>query len=134
MLIRGDANGASIELSEQNGLRKTDGSEYYRVTLRENQFEVSSLVYAFDPKDDGLAKFFTGLANDWKGWDGSREWSSLEGEFQLECEHDRVGHVVIRATLHSNPYGYGWTGQIRFEITPGELEAVSAEVAQFFRG
>jgi len=132
MFIRGEANEASIELSEQEGLSKTDGSEYYRVTLRENQFKVSACVYAFDPKDDSLGKFFTELASDWRGWDGSRKWMSLEGEFQLECQHDGVGHVDIIASLHSNPYDHGWSGQIRFAITAGELEEVSTRVNRFF--
>ena len=59
MLIQGDANGAAIELSEPEGLAISDGSEFYRVTLRENAFEASMRVYAFDPADDGLSKFFS---------------------------------------------------------------------------
>ena len=132
MVIRGDASKASIELSEQDGLRRPDGSEFYRVTLRENDFEASIRVYAFDPADNGLPKFFAGLAQDWKGWDGSRNWSSLEGEFELICEHDRVGHATTIATIHSNPLGLGWTGIIRFNIAVGELDEIAEGVNRFF--
>ena len=66
MIIRGEANGASIELSEQEGLTNTDGSDFYRVTLRENDFESTICVYAFDPTDNGLPKFFASLAEKWK--------------------------------------------------------------------
>ena len=132
MLIRGEANGASIELSEKEGLAVKHGSEYYRVTLRENEFEVSRRVYAFDPTDNGLSRFFGSLAADWTGWDGKRDWSSLEGEFKLSCEHDRVGHVIATATLHSIPHGHGWTGQIRFDIAAGELDRIANCVASFF--
>lgn len=48
MIIRGDANGASVEISEREGLAKRDGSQHYRVTLREGNFEATQKVYAFD--------------------------------------------------------------------------------------
>ena len=132
MLIRGEGNNASVELSEAQGLAKPSGSESYRVTLRENEFEVSYRVYAFDPHDNGLSKFFSELAQEWKGWDGPKIWKSLEGEFELQCQHDRVGHVTTTATLHSNAYGNGWTGQIRFDIAAGQLEDAAAGVKRFF--
>ena len=132
VLIRGEANGASIELSEREGLTQPAGSEFYRVTLRENGFEASTRVYAFDPKDDALAKFFARLSNDWRGWDGVRSWKSLEGEFEVACEHDGVGHIATTASLHSTPYGYGWTGIIKFDLAAGELEQIANAVAVFF--
>ncbi len=133
MLIRGEANGASIELSERDGLLRSDGSEFYRVTLRENEFEVSFRVYAFDPADDGLSKFFRAIADKWRGWKGILEWSSLEGEFELSCQHDGVGHVQVIATIHSNNFGNGWTGQIRFDVAPGSLEEIAEGVNRFFK-
>jgi hypothetical protein len=133
MFIRGEANNASIELSEQERLIRPGGAEYYRVTLRENEFEVTRRVYAFDPTNDGLPEFFAVIARDWKGWEGSRTWSSLEDEFELICEHDRVGHIKATATLHSNPYGHGWTERIRFDLPPGDLDRIAEEVRHFFR-
>jgi hypothetical protein len=133
MLIRSEANNASIELSEKEGLTVRAGSEYYPVTLREHEFEVSSRAYAFDPKADGLAKFFLGLDRDWTGWEGIRTWYSLEGEFELICEHDRIGHVTITATLGSNAGGHGWMGQIHFDLAAGELDRVAADVPRFFK-
>lgn len=44
MLIRGEANNSSVELSEAQWLSKPIGSESYRVTLRENEFEKSHRV------------------------------------------------------------------------------------------
>ncbi|HKP68281.1 MAG TPA: DUF6228 family protein [Pyrinomonadaceae bacterium] len=132
MQIVGQANNASIELSEPDGLKNSAGSEYYRVTLRENEFEASVRVYAFDPTDNGLPKFFGELAASWNGWDGKRTWSSLEGEFELSCEHDRVGHVATTATIHSNRHGHGWIGQIRFDMAAGELQGIASGVARFF--
>ena len=132
MLVRGEANGSSIELSEEEGLTKPGGSEFYRVTLRGNEFEASTRVYAFDPMDKGLPKFFDGLARDWKGWEGTRHWSSLEGEFELEFRHDGIGHAETVATIHSNRHGHGWSGEIRFDIAAGELERIAKDINRFF--
>ena len=132
MFIRGEANGASIELSEREGLEKRDGTEFYRVTLRENAFEASARVYAFDPNGNGLAIYFGGLSDEWMGWDGARTWSSLEGEFELSCEHDGIGNIATTATLQSNPTGYGWTGIIKFDVAAGDLKRIASDVASFF--
>lgn len=132
MLIRGDANNAGIELSEPDGLGNAGGSEFYRVTLRENGFEASIRVHGYDPMNNGLSKFFTSLADDWRGWDGIRKWCSLEGEFELRCEHDRVGHVTTLATIDSNSHGHGWRGQIRFDIPAGELKEIASGITRFF--
>ena len=135
MLIRGEGTNASIELSEQEGLAKRDGSEFYRVTIRENEFQASTRVYAFDPKAEGLAKFFLALAKDWKGWNGCRDWSSLEGEFEVRCEHDGLGHVTTTAKLHSNAFGHGlgWSAQIRFGLLAGELDRIASDIRGFFQ-
>ena len=132
MFIKGDSNGASIEFSERDGLVKRDGSEYYRVTLREGIFETTLKVSAFDPNDDGLPKFLQSMASNWRGWDGQLKWTSLEGEFELRCEHDGLGHVATTAALLSNPSVHGWTGKIRFEIPAGELEQIANEIKRFF--
>jgi hypothetical protein len=132
MLIVGEANNANIELSESEGLARPAGAEYYHVTLRENEFTASRPVYAFDPTGNSLSKFFSELLADWKGWDGVRAWSSLEGEFRRTCEHDGLGHVTTTATLLSNPLGRGWLGQIRLDMAAGNLDEIAAEVARFF--
>jgi hypothetical protein len=132
MLIRGEANGASIELSDSKGLANRAGTETYRVTLRENGLEATINVYAFDPSDNGLSKFFAELAENWKGWKGVKKWSSLEGEFELECSHDGLGHIGTTATIYSNLYGNGWTAQIRFDIENGQLDEIVAGIGRFF--
>jgi len=132
MLIGGAANGSSIELSYPEGLSKPAGTETYCVTLRANDFEVSTRVYAFTPDGQGLQSFFAELAEQWRGWEGTMAWSSLEGEFTLECQHDRIGHVLTTATLHSSTMPDGWTGQVRFVIAASELDSIAAGLAHFF--
>jgi hypothetical protein len=51
---------------------------------------------------------FRSLANDWRGWDGERSYSSLEGQLHLNCRHDGKGLVEIRVTFRS-PEPPGWS-------------------------
>ena len=46
-----------------------------------------------------LADFFAGLAADWRGWSGTREWTSLESDLKIEARHE-YGHVQLRVILH----------------------------------
>ena len=133
MIIQGD--GASVELTrEEEWGRDTEVPNYYLATNRASGFGVGQNVYAYDPKNEGLAKFFAELATEWKGWAGSRTWSSLEGEFEIECEHDGLGNIGTVARLHKNRYyGVGWTGEIHFEISAGQLDQITHELTRFFK-
>jgi hypothetical protein len=47
------------------------------------------------PEDDSdLYGFFERLSDDWRGWEGVREWRSLEGEMSIDARHDGRGHVA----------------------------------------
>jgi hypothetical protein len=56
----------------------------------------SGSVWEYGP---GIAPFFRSLANDWKGWEGERSYSSLEGQLHLQCRHDGKGIVELQVTL-----------------------------------
>jgi len=133
MIIQGD--GASIELTREHDWGpEREVPNYYLATIRASGFEIGQDVYAYDPKNEGLAQFFSELAVDWKGWEGVRKWSSLEGEFEIECEHDRLGNIGIVARLYKNRfYGVGWTGEIHFEIGAGQLDEIAKELIRFFK-
>ena len=132
MLIRG--NGAAIELTREEWSHGAEQSHYYLATIGTGGLKVCQNVYAFDPKNEGLTKFFADLALNWRGWEGIRHWSSLEGEFEIDCEHDGLGNIRTLARLHQNRhYGVGWTGEIRFEISAGQLDEITAELKRFFK-
>ncbi|MDM7855506.1 DUF6228 family protein [Cellulomonas alba] len=51
--------------------------------------------------DDGfgdLAKYFTSLEASWRGWEGEREWRSLEGELRVVARH-AGSHVALTVAL-----------------------------------
>jgi hypothetical protein len=46
-----------------------------------------------------LAPFFRELADAWSGFDGAKEYGSLEGQLHLSCTHDGLGTVACVVTL-----------------------------------
>ncbi len=131
VVIRGSDFPAEIELSGRDGLRSKEGSESYRVALRTDGIDVECSVYAFDPMNAGLARFFRELAEA-MGQECEKSWTSLEGEFELDCKLDNLGHVDVEATLNSSPYGSSWTVVLRFQLDAGQVQRAASDVQKFF--
>ena len=130
MIIKCSKDSSELEFSEREGLSRTDGSEYFLVTIRGHNLTAFSKVYAFDPFDNGLTRFFEDIAKSWKGWNGEKKWISLEGELSLVCTADLLGHVAIEATLF---YGFdGWSVRNVFYIDAGQLEQLASDIKKFF--
>lgn len=51
---------------------------------------------------DGPATFLRGLYDDFRGWEGAREWRSLEDEMSLSARHD--GRVHLTWQITHQPY------------------------------
>lgn len=79
-----------------------------------------------------LTDFFAGLANDWKGWPGIREWVSIESDLKIEARH-QYGHVQLRITLRHDRAEWGnsgWTASADLTLEPGEQLSRVAEELQ----
>jgi hypothetical protein len=85
-------------------------------------------VFAYDGERT-LALLFRRLAEDWRGWDGERGWSSLEGDFDLSATHDGLGHVALAVRLRSGPYEEDWLVQGTIWVDAGQLNAVARNAA-----
>ena len=82
---------------------------------------------------DSLEDYLSGLAADFRGWVGIREWRSLEGQFGIDATWANRGRVTLRFRLRPPGYAAGWEVSAEFEVDAGaEMEALSAEVAGFF--
>ena len=79
---------------------------------------LSASIPAYDDRYGQLAVFFDELATSWRGWEGARAFSSLEGEFEITARHD--GHV--RPAVHLRRVdGPGlWSVQAEVKVDPGE--------------
>lgn len=71
---------------------------------------------------EDLADFLQQQSDDWRGWAGTRNWESLEGDLAIEARH-QYGHVQLRITMRrsvSRWGNHGWTATGDLTIEPGE--------------
>jgi hypothetical protein len=78
-----------------------------------------------------LGILFRRLSDDWRGWDGERTWTSIEGGLDLAASHDGLGHVALRVRVRSGLYGDAWTARGVIWLDAGQLGRVAREVAAF---
>ncbi|RSD13230.1 DUF6228 family protein [Amycolatopsis eburnea] len=76
---------------------------------------------------DSLDTFAAGLDRDFRGWTGTRTWTSFRSDLELSAAHTgRVVELVWTLRRH------GWECTVRTPVTPGEeLRRFSADVAEF---
>lgn len=129
VIIKSSSDFAEFHLSERNGLFVSDGSEFYRVTIKSQDFTASSKVYAFDPRNEPCWCYFEDLANHWRGWSGEKQWNSLEGEFTISTESDALGHIAMKIMLESHE---SWSARIIIDLDAGQLEDIALKVKKFF--
>lgn len=80
-----------------------------------------------DPVD-----FFRDLADQWRGWEGSIEWRSLEGDLALSAETDRCGHVVIRVEIGPVFREHAWSARVFARVDAGQLDRLHRQARIFF--
>lgn len=102
----------------------------YDATLTVAGMHATTAVYTYG--DDGLPAFCRGLADSWRGWEGTRQWNSLEGQLNLDAESDRLGHVTVRASVRPSAHPHTWSAALSLSFDSGSLEVISSRVTRFF--
>ena len=91
------------------------------VTVELQGLRASKRVWDFDGWS-ALLSFFEGLAVNWRGWDGNKNFDSLEGDFRLSAKHD--GHVRLSFELEQFERSTTWAAKGELTLDPGgELTA-----------
>jgi hypothetical protein len=81
-----------------------------------------------------LAPFIRSLADAWKGFEGTREYASLEGQLVLSCQHDGMGTVSCAVTV-CQPWPPEWSMQAVLRFGAGaHLERLAGDVDAFVAG
>ena len=81
---------------------------------------------------DGLAHFWSELAENWQGWEGVRTWGSLEGTLELRAASDRLGHVTLEVRLDDGA-PFRWRIQGILALEAGQLERIATDARIFCR-
>ena len=118
------ANGRSLRIY---GCRTKDGDGIWSYDLEFHFGGGQASVEAFEI-DDGPAGFSRELANSWTGFDGMREFQSLEGNLTLVCRHDGVGKVVCDVSVRE-PTPPAWEARAEMDFGAGaHLERIASEL------
>ena len=80
---------------------------------------------------DGLAvipfsEFFADLAENWRGWPGTKEWKNVEETLVLVASNDCHGHISLVVDLRSRLGERGWFVRSRIVLDAGQLDHVPA--------
>ena len=118
----------------------SDGRKLVFSNLAGEQVDVScgdSVVFAkkrvylyTDAK--GVAKLFKRMASKWRGWSGSLEFSSIEGDLFLSASTDALGHVQLVVHLRNYHPDDDWEVTIPIHLEAGSLERYANEAKQYF--
>jgi hypothetical protein len=111
-----------------------------RLLLRRYQ---GGLVAEFDAPDlssatqvyvlggcDHLDRFWRDLAENWRGWEGTRSWQSLEGDLELSATSDRLGHVALEVRLEEGA-PFPWRVHGKLSLDAGQLHRIAAAARTF---
>ena len=103
-----------------------------RVEIRADGLAAHIIATLDSTAPQTLAEFFGQLDADWRGWDGERHWSALEG-MAIEASHGG-GHVVITVTIEPPPVPSAkadvWSARAVFTLEAGEqLRTVARDLA-----
>jgi hypothetical protein len=79
-----------------------------------------------------LGTYFQTLADNWRGWTGSRDWEGLG--LRLAATHDGLGHVTLEIRLEENYADVSaWDLTGRVIVNAGLLDRVARDAARFDR-
>jgi hypothetical protein len=103
----------------------------YGVSLMASGFSASVRVenpgYGFPP-----SKFFSELAEKWRGWQGQIKWRSMEAELELIAASDPVGHIWITANVRPDAHPARWRATASVMVEAGQLQRLSHDFSAFF--
>lgn len=67
----------------------------------------------------------------WRGWEGRKRWTAMEGELEIDATSDRTGHITLLLSIPGND-AVPWSAQAKILLEAGQLEEVSAAAEVFF--
>ncbi|OKJ03302.1 DUF6228 family protein [Kitasatospora sp. CB01950] len=82
---------------------------------------------------DGLAGFLAGLADDFRGWEGERDWRTPDRDLTVRAVFRSGGHVGLTWVLRPwRTAQRGWEASVTTWLEGGEqLAALAADVGEF---
>jgi hypothetical protein len=89
----------------------------FEVVLEGDGLSARRRVFIFAHSNLGL--FFAELAEQWRGWEGTRLWESPEHDLVIEARFSAGGHVEMTFATQDGPLPK-WRAQVTVEVEGGE--------------
>lgn len=121
-LIKSAQNGVTVEFFDRT-------ANCYSVRVQGHIFHGTLCVY--DDAQVYLAAFFNDLAENWRGWQGKKEWETLEGNMSLSATCDSLGHTYLSIYLRADSDLFGWGLSTTLLIEAGQLEHIAEQITEF---
>jgi hypothetical protein len=102
----------------------------YRATLDGPDVNAVATIHDVVGEAVAFAEFWRDLTSSWRGWPGTKFWTSREGDLKLEAESDGRGHVSIECALSCGAPPR-WRVNVAFLTEAGALEDLSVRAASF---
>lgn len=99
---------------------------HLRVEVVDDGLHAATTAMIDDDRTGGpgdLVGFLRRLADDWRGWSGTRVWNALEHEMTLDARHEGRGYVLLGVTLRRSERPYAdnaWSARVVFVLEAGE--------------
>ena len=105
--------------------------DYFTVVYDSPSVKLRKRVWGYTDCDF-LVNLFKFIAKEWKGWEGSQEWGSIEGEFQVSATSDKSGHVTLSIILKEIDGPELWDATVSLGVEAGQTETIAKKVEVFF--
>lgn len=104
-IVLGTEGGRSVRFRARvapTGPYPYEGSSFV-VEVDASGISIVQPVFVFGFDWDALASFFEDLATSWRGWEGTKQWSSAERDLTIVAESDALGHCYLTFNVQAGP-------------------------------
>lgn len=113
-------------------LHADDDIVEHTVHLEGNGLDASAVLVSLDTAGHGLARFLDGLADDFRGWDGTRTWRNADRDLSVGATWSSRGHVSLDWHLIPSLYDR-WSAHVVVDVEAGEeMVRLAAGLRRFF--
>lgn len=107
--------------------------DYFTALYESPELRVSRRIWGYTDCEL-LVDLFEYMAKEWKGWEGEKEWASIEGEFALSCLSDKKGHIHLKLRFVQFEGREPWKAEPTLNLEAGLLDGIAKNVRGFFLG
>ena len=105
--------------------------EYFNVKFESPAISLSKKVWGYT--DYGyIVDLFSSIAKEWKGWEGVKEWNSVEGEFGISATIDSLGHIMLSLLFREIEGSEEWSAECQLSIDSNQLDIIEKNMSNFF--